>query len=61
MTPQDKHTLTVKKNETLTEYLEFCIGLNEVPRKEIVILINNCTNLSSLISSIDIFLQRKSY
>jgi hypothetical protein len=55
MTQRDESTLIRWKIDTFFEYLNLCIRLNEVPKKEIVSLIKGCSSSKILEETIDVF------
>ncbi len=48
MTFKQKFTIIALQRDALYEYLTFCNLLNEVPRKDIYLLINGCTDENAL-------------
>lgn len=48
MTQKQKYTLLAYRNKALRTYLDFCIKFNEVPREDLVILIDSCGSVEAL-------------
>lgn len=49
MTLKENNQLNYDKNKALTAYCMMCIRISEVPKEELVILINNCSKSKALL------------
>jgi len=55
MKQKDRFIINAYQKYALNQYCNFCISLNEVPRKEVTTLIMGCTKIKNLKETIEIF------
>lgn len=59
MTQKQKWAIDIKKIKALTEYMNFCIRHKEIPREDILVLVNGCNTEKAIDRAIEIFKRSK--